>query len=362
MIPGSYYIFIYLFIVSIATFFVCYRYRISNIAITLSDNSRVAMFLAIFLTIFIGLRPNDPVFADTVNYVAGYYSNQFLPYSFSFDVENLIFENIYLFFASYNLGWHLLFVLLAAIYFLGTYIACKKFFPKNALMAFLVFLGAFSTFSYSVNGMKAGVAAAIFLCALAYRVEKPMLASVLAFSSWGFHYSMTPCICAFFIVWWYNTPKTYFFFWLLCLVLSAAHITFFQTLFMGFTDAKGATYLDMENMAGWEGKTGFRADFVIYSVMPILVGYWAVFKKKINDIKYNRLLCTYLFLNGLWLLCMYAGFTNRIAYLSWFMYPVVLMYPIIDRGCNWGSFRYHTAAIVAALHLGFTLFMNIIYL
>lgn len=95
--------------------------------------------------------------------------------------------------------------------------------------------------------------------------------------------------------------------------------------------------------------------------MPILVGYWAVFKKKIDNLKYNRLLSTYLLMNGLWLLCMYAGFTNRIAYLSWFMYPIVLIYPLLDKDCNWGKYRFRTVSFFAILHLGFTLFMNIVY-
>lgn len=361
MIPGSYYLFIYLLIVSIATFSVCYRYRVSQLGADVKDSYSIALVLALILTLFIGLRPNDPVFADTVNYVNGYYDNMFQSFSFSFDVENVIFDNLCLYFASYNLGWHSLFVLLAGLYFILTYVACRKIFRKNTLIAFLVFLGAFSTFSYSVNGVKAGVAASVFLCALAYRSERPFWASILAIASWGFHHSMTPCVFAFFIVWIYSNPRVYVLFWLICLVLSAAHITYFQTLFMNYADAKGATYLDMENLAGWDGKAGFRADFVIYSAMPILVGYWAIFKKRINSIKYNRLLSTYIFLNGIWLLCMYAGFTNRIAYLSWFMYPFVLIYPVLENECNWGPYRYRTAAIFAALHIGFTLFMNIVY-
>lgn len=361
MIPGSYYLFIYLLIVSIATFTVCRRYRISQLGADVKDNSGIAFGMAFILTLFIGLRPNDPVFADTVNYVKGYYENQFHPFSFSFDVENVIFDNLCLYFASYDLGWHSLFVLLAGIYFILTCVACKKFFPKNTVLAFLVFLGAFSTFSYSVNGVKAGVAASIFLCALAFRTNRPLWASILAIASWGFHHSMTPCVLTFFIIWVYSNPRFYFLFWLTCLVLSAAHITYFQSLFMNYTDAKGASYLDMGNMAGWDGKTGFRVDFVLYSAMPIIVGYWAIFKKKINNIKYDRILSTYLFLNGIWLLCMYAGFTNRIAYLSWFLYPFVLIYPVLDNECNWGGYRYRTAAIFAIAHIGFTLFMNIVY-
>ena len=73
MIPGSYYLFIYLFIVTIATFSVYNRYRMSSSGVLVKDSSSNTFILALLCTIFIGLRPNDPVFADTVGYVAGYY-------------------------------------------------------------------------------------------------------------------------------------------------------------------------------------------------------------------------------------------------------------------------------------------------
>ena len=362
MIPGSYYLFIYLFIVSFVSFFVFTRYKESVPGKNVTDNVHHAFGLALLFAVFIGLRPNDPVFADTVGYVASYNSLLNMPFHFLFDVENLLFDNIFVFFASYDLGWHLLLLLMAVIYFLGTYKVCYIWFPKNVLVSYLVFLSAFSSFSYSVNGVKAGVAASLFLLAMAYRKEKPLWAILLAISSWGFHHSMTPCLIAFLIVWLYNKPKWYFVFWLICLILSVFHVTFFQNLFAGYTGEKGARYLDVESMNGWKGKIGFRIDFVLYSVLPIIVGWWAVFKKKITNVPYNHLLCSYLIMNGLWLLCMYAGFTNRIAYLSWFMYPFVLIYPFLGTDCHWGAFRFRIVAFWAIIHLGFTLFMNIINL
>ncbi len=53
-------------------------------------------------------------------------------------------------------------------------------------------------------------------------------------------------------------------------------------------------------------------------------------------------------------LCMYAGFTNRIAYLSWLIYPIVLIYPYLDDECAWGSKRYSQFSIVMLLHMMFT--------
>ena len=93
--------------------------------------------------------------------------------------------------------------------------------------------------------------------------------------------------------------------------------------------------------------------------MPIWVGYYAIYKKKIKSASYNFVLNTYTVLNSVWMLCMYAEYTNRIAYLSWFMYPFVLIYPLICE--NWGIQKYRTLLKIMMCHLGFTLFMQIIY-
>ena len=141
--------------------------------------------------------------------------------------------------------------------------------------------------------------------------------------------------------------------------MAAAHITAFAQLFAGYTTEHGANYLLLEG--GHEGtKGGFRIDFILYSAMPILVWWYAEFKKKMNLSPLCKdLFNLYLCLNGIWMLCMYANFTNRIAYLSWFLYPIVLIYPFLNE--QWGKTRYKTFAYVMLGHLGFTLFLNIIY-
>lgn len=129
-------------------------------------------------------------------------------------------------------------------------------------------------------------------------------------------------------------------------------------LFADLSNDKGAAYLASDGL-DWGGQTGFRIDFVLYSAMPALVGYWAVFKRKIQSKRYEFMLAIYLTTNSIWMLCMYANFNNRIAYLSWFMYPVVLVYPFFcqDFGPDWNR----QLSKVTSLHLLFTLFMEIIY-
>ena len=84
------------------------------------------------------------------------------------------------------------------------------------------------------------------------------------------------------------------------------------------------------------------------------------FKYQLKDELYDTMLYIYLTCNGIWMLCMYAQFINRIAYLSWFIYPILLVYPcytIVDENHPLVLVRQK----VVLLHLAFTLFMTLIY-
>ena len=366
MIPAEYYYTIYLIVVSIITIFICYKYHTKNGNVTYSLKQKKqdgTFLLAILMVLYIGFRPASYVFVDMMNYIEHYHAlYEGVIFVFNREAENFLFDNYLTWIGSNYLGTTFLFVSIAAIYFICTYIACKRMFPRDTLVAYLVFLAAFSTFSYGTNGIKAGAAGAIFLMAMSYR-DNLKICIPLVLVSWGFHHSMIMTVVAFALTLVYKNSKVYFAGWCFCLLIAIAHITFFQELFAGILsdsgDSSGANYLNAVDNE-WGGKTGFRIDFVIYSAMPILVGYWAVYKKKLQLSKmYTCLLNLYMTLNGTWMLCMYANFTNRIAYLSWFLYPIVLIYPYLNE--NWGPTRYKDFSKVMLAHLGFTLFMMFIY-
>ena len=365
MIPAKSYYTIYLIFVTIITLFVYSKYSQKNGNITHPLNKRKkdgTFVLALLMVLFIGFRPESYVFVDMFNYIIDYnafYKNTI--FIFNKEAENLLFDNYFAWIGSMDLGTTFFFVSIAVIYFVCSYIACRRLFPQDTLAAYLVFLAAFSTFSYGTNGIKAGAAASIFLVAMSYR-ENLKMCIPLILISWGCHHSMIMTVVAFALTLVYKNSKVYFAGWCFCLLIAMAHITFFQELFAGIlsdSGDSGANYLNaVDNECG--GKSGFRIDFVIYSAMPILVGYWAVYKKRMQLSKiYTCLLNLYMTLNGTWMLCMYANFTNRIAYLSWFLYPIVLIYPYLNE--NWGPTRYKAFSLVMLAHLCFTLFMRFIY-
>ena len=360
MIPAAYYQTIYLIIVTLITFGVYSQYQRRNGLCEFKHTTTDAMAgaLLLFMVLFIGLRPVSIIFADMVGYAEWYLYYEGEVFNFNTNTDNLIFDNMQRWWGSERLGYTSFFVCIAAIYFGAAYLGIRKLFPNHRLTAYLVFLAAFSTFSYGTNGIKAGAAASLFILAMGYR-ENLKVCIPLILLSWGFHHSMIMVVAGFVLTLFVKNPKYYFYGWVFCFLMAALHITAFAQFFSGFTTEHGAEYLLSEG--GSDGtKGGFRIDFILYSAMPVLVGYYAVFKKKMRlSPLYKDLLNLYLVLNGLWMLCMYAEFTNRIAYLSWFLYPIVLIYPFLQE--QWGRSRYKTFGLVMLGNLGFTLFMNIIY-
>ena len=354
MIPAPYYQSIYLIILAIITFFVLvvYRANLSSQSFYRRASYGVSIILLACVILYIGCRPISEFFVDMTQYLGIYQRNGGDPFVFSFDKDNFIYDNLMYYCASAYLEPRIFYLIIATIYFSCIYIAVKKLFKTDTLLAFLVYLSAFSTFSYGVNGIKAGAAASIFLVSLAYN-DRKFISLLLCVISYGFHHAMALPICAYYISIFVKRYNVIMAFWLLCLGLAAAHVTYFQFLFASLTDDHGASYL----LDSHAVVSGFRIDFILYSVVPIVLGYY-FFCKKLVDRNYLLLWSTYVICNSIWLLCTYASFTNRIAYLSWLLYPIVLIYPFFKNKMN----TYSPWLIwTVILHLSFTLLMNFVY-
>ena len=364
-IGPQYYSHIYIWLVTILSLVIFSRYSYypqGRLDIARTGRQFGVDILSLFLVFFIGLRPvSAQYFLDMAVYSMSYETYFGEPFIFDWNATNKLYDNLFLFFASNRIPSSYFFLTLAAIYFIGIAWSTSSLFPRDSMAAFLVCLGAFSTFSYGTNGIKAGAAASLFLVALALFQKRKMIGAVLFFLlSLGFHHSMILPVAAFIVCLFVKNPKWYFAFWILCLVIAAFHITYFQHLFASFSNESGSRYL---SGGGETIRTdifgGFRMDFILYSVAPIVIGWIAVFNKRVVSKHYPLLLNIYTLVNAIWLLCMYAEFTNRIAYLSWFMYPIVLIYPLLNE--RFGIKQYSIFEIVAFLHLLFTLVLRYLY-
>lgn len=359
MLPAHLYQYFYLFIVTIATIACVSEYK-SVDSLRHKKSLVPPLLLLIFMIFFIGLRPINEVFVDMYDYAHIMDLRKGDAFVLDIHAENLIYDNLQAYWVSKKWPYGPFFLMFSIIYFSGIFFATRKLFKLNTLLVFLVYLAALSTFSFGTNGIKAGAAASLFLVAVAYR-KKLFISIPFLLLSLGFHHSMTLPIGAFIIAYFFHDRRYYLAFWIVCLALSALHVTYFQELLSGYTDERGAEYLqivDPDNERS-TGATGFRPDFILYSAIPIFIGYHISKKYEFESKMFDFIWCIYVLCNGVWLLCTYAYYTNRIAYLSWCIYPFVLIYPFINFA--WSDVQNVYLKRCVYIHLGFTIFMSVIF-
>ncbi|MFA9189953.1 EpsG family protein [Flavobacterium sp. FZUC8N2.13] len=312
-------------------------------------------FLVIFTIFYIGFRPLSFVFGDM-----GTYAEIFNKYQLG--IDNSYFKEDYLFeffirTCAQTMSVEVFFLLCAILYVLPLWVACKKWFKDYAFYAFLALITSFSFWSFGTNGIRNGIATSIFLYALSRdKLSIKILFIIIAF---GFHKSIAIPVAALILTYFYSNPKKYFYGWLLCIPLSLVSGGFWEGLFAGFMADERSSYLTDGNINNDSfSSSGFRWDFLLYSASAVYTAYFFIFKKNFTDQRYNRLVCVYLAANAFWVLVIRANFSNRFAYLSWFMMGIVIVYPFLTKIQI--KKQHQVLGLVLLAYFGFTFLMNVI--
>lgn len=359
MIPAEYYNLIYTLLIVLFAVPVLNRYAGGWTIyedVREEEPIRSSLGFTVFIILFVGLRPNSPVFADGVGYWAAILDHRWEYYTLEEALHQFATKGLMSFMSSNNISPRLGFIILSSITYGGAFVAMRKLFPCDTMLAMILFCGTFGTFGGAVNGIKSSCAGSMFLCALAYKNNWKICLTFLVLAL-GFHHSYELVVGAFLVCLFYKNTNGYYILWGVALIIAILHITYFQTLLAGYTDEHGAGYL-LTNEDSWV--TGFRMDFVLYSAAPLALGWWIKSKVDINGTEYQFRLNTYIVTNSIWLLCMYAAYTNRIAALSWLMFPILILDPILN---NKLSDNQHKVLYWFVLgQLVFTLLMALLYL
>lgn len=311
--------------------------------------------LAFFLIIFLGLRPITYEFVDTPNY-AFVYSQMHNNLLFDWKSGDALFNGI-MYLCAQVMPVEGFFLLIETIYIVCALLALSRFFPQSLWIAFIAFIGNFSFYGGAINGIRIGAATSIFLLGLSY-FNKRWIAISLILISIGFHKSMLLPVLALILSLLYKNSKIYMLLWVLSIPVSLFSGGWFEIFFgnLGFDERLG--YLTAEVDESLFSHTGFRWDFLLYSSIPIIIGYYVIVKKKITSVYYNLLLNTYIISNAFWILVIRANYSNRFAHLSWFLYSIVLIYPFIHLPA-WKD-QSNKVAFVLLLQYAFTYFMWLI--
>lgn len=355
----------------------------------LQKNSAIpAVVFTLFLIVYMGLRPISIQFGDTVNYAAGYYR------AAGSDTIVVDMDAEWLFYGIMNLckisglsvsAW---FLIVEVCYLGFVLLAFKKLIGENPWMGMLFFLSAYSTFTYGTNGIRNGMACSVATFAFALgankNIVKMVVPGIIAVLALGIHKStllpMAAFVAASFVI---KNPLYAIYFWIasigISLVAGGPVSNFFMGL--GFDDRMTQYAGGMDEFGDQFSNTGFRWDFLLYSAMPVWLTWHVCQKAKkeralygdtaeeaetgvtgagriadVNSVKvFNILATTYILANSFWVMVIKAAFSNRFAYLSWFLYPVVIAYAVV-RLHIWPD-QDRKAGLILLAHAGFTIIM-----
>jgi uncharacterized membrane protein len=326
-------------------------------------NAGFGFFAAMLIILYMGLRPVSGEFGDTVNYARGFntFKHSAAPFAWKWEGEWL-FNNLLNWFAKYS-DIHKFFLLCAALYVGSLWMAMERIFKSYYYIPFLVIISMFTFWSYGVNGIRNGIGASLFILALTY-VNNLQIAAALCLLSLGFHKSIVLLVSCAGLTWFVKNSYYYLAGWIVSVIVSyfagERVQSYLSTLHLFSGDDKYSAYLTGSNQIGEIVQTSmvFRWDFLIYSAMGVLVGYYFIFRRDFKDEYYHWIYNTFLAANIFWVLVIRAAYSNRIVQLSWFIMPIVLIYPFIKERFWQNHEKILGYALVA--FYAFTFYFNII--
>lgn len=325
-----------------------------------NSNANILLVYIFLFIFFLGMRPpSGYYFVDSANYALVY--NNFVSGVKTLDMESSewLFEWMQ-YQCSKVMDVHGFFLLVEIFYVIPVLFACYRFVPNHYILMFLFCMGAFSFFSYGTNGIRNGMACSLIILALSCihgKMIAKVIAGILCFLAFNIHRSTAlPILCmvaSFFV----KDTRYIMGWWLFSIVLSLVAGGPIEAFFTGLGfDDRLSSYATDDSADAMFSSTGFRWDFLLYSSMPIILGYYVLFIRKIWDKNYLILLNTYILCNSFWVMMIRASYSNRFAYLSWFMYALVLAYPCLKLPIwkNQGKM----CALIFFAHFAFTFIMS----
>lgn len=286
----------------------------------------VLVFAAVVL--LIAFWP-DELSSDKINYRDTFENLAAGTYPYQYQPKDILFFTYQRLCAATGMSSNAFFLLTSSIFCMNFFIVGKRIFREKASLYFFAMTVSLGFFSYGTNTLRAGLALSFLALALSFYPQrlKMFLCALIAV---GIHKSTLIPVAAFAAAFLVPRPRLLAVGWIGCLCMSLAFggqiQAYFGNLFIEAEDTRVSGYLLGEN-SGY--KMGFRWDFVVYSLIPIAIGLWLRKREFFSDRFFNLVFGTYIIANGFWLLVIRMPFSDRVAYLSWFLFPMIILYPLL---------------------------------
>lgn len=366
-IPAYYYTTVYYTTLLVITWFtVLYYIGAASQRILHAEGSPVqtaAFILTLIIFFFLGLRQASFEFGDAVNY-ALMYTKGSQDYTAVSLEEEWLWASISGFCRSLGLNVNEYFLFIEFFYIGGMFVCSLILMRKNLWIAMLFFFTAFQTFTFGTNGIRNGMACSIELVAIALVIEqgpRRTVGFILMFLALGIHRStMLPTAAAISTIYLVKDTKWALRFWIASIFISLVAGSEITQIFasLGFDDRMDH-YSNEATEEMYFSHTGFRWDFWLYSLFPVIMIWYVTQYRSFKDLSYTIIANVYLLCNAFWIIVIRAQFSNRFAYLSWFIYPVVMAFPLLRM--NLWKDQDRRTALILFFYSGFTFFMFFIY-
>lgn len=315
---------------------------------------RLALFMFVFTVVYMGLRPiSGRYFGDMI-----VYSRRFNQYAFGepWRTNKDVLFQFYIWVMAQLTSVTFFFLTCAFLYVYPLYVACRRIFKAYWSFGFIILLVSMSFWAYGTNGIRNGIASSVFILGLSYYYQPRKMWAWFILSVF-IHKSMMLPAAAAVIPYFIRDPRIYFYGWLAAIPMSVLFGGAWEALFsaLGFDDR--VSYLTDDTYADQFSSTGFRWDFLLYSASAVFVGWYFIFKKGLKDLFFQHMVGIYLISNAFWILVIRASFSNRFAYLSWFMMGLVICYPVLKK--YYYNDQYKLMGQVLILYFIFTLAINV---
>lgn len=197
---------------------------------------------------------------------------------------------------------------------------------------FLFFLGTMVSlyfWNHQVFTLRQGIASVVFLAGL-FR-KKLFFRFFLFLIAISFHKSFLLPVLCFIVVSFFNKTNFYLLLWFISVPISY----FFGNEIGKFCFAifpEDIRYYYVMQPSDQINFMGFRWGVVFYSLVFIIFPYYY----KCNDSNYKKIFNLYLLTNifTIFIIWSAGGFIHRFAYLSWFLTPLLVYYPLLTRKLN----------------------------
>lgn len=363
MIPVPYYTTVYYICISIITLILCLRiFTKSNENIEDASKNKVWCLLLLLVTIlFIGLR--DPwgafeYFGDTRAYSRAFENIHLI--NVWEESRDIGFSLLMQFSASF-MNVSMFHLLCAFLYVFPVYVTFKKWFANLAIYALLIYVVSMSFWAFGINGVRTGLAVSFFIFAIG-NVNRKWLMLLFMVLSVSMHKSLLLPIVVFFASFFIKNIKWSIAIWIasiaVCFLAGNVMLNLIEQYLPNIIEDDRASAFTMMDRVGDEivDNIRFRFDFILYSAVPVFLGWYYIVRKKYNDKFYARLFNTYVLTNAVWIMFfMYAPYTNRYAYLSWCIMPIVMIYPLLKENIIKNQYRFIGYLVLGSLM--FTLLM-----